>query len=129
MAVTIAAREEVISPLVESVLAAVRETGIGAAKDLEIETALREAVANAIKHGCRGDVSKFIQCRVAFEKGGSILIVVRDPGPGFNPGDLPDPTTGEHLLENHGRGIFLINKLMDEVKFERNGSEIHMRKF
>ena len=127
MEVTIPAHADSISPLVESVMAVVRETGIG--KELEIETALREATANAIKHGCNGDSSKFIQCCVAFEKEGSVLIVVSDPGPGFDPELIPDPTTGEHLFENHGRGIFLINRLMDEVQFKRNGAEIHMRKY
>ena len=127
MDVTIPARADSIDPLVESVLAVVRETGIG--KELEIETALREAVANAIKHGCSCDPSKFVQCCVAFEQEGSVLIVVSDPGPGFDPEIIPDPTTGEHLYENHGRGIFLINRLMDEVQFKRNGAEIHMRKY
>lgn len=129
MALTIPAQEESISPLVESVLAVVHATKIGAAKELEIETALREAIANAIKHGCCGDPSKFVQCHVSFESEGSVLIVVSDPGPGFDPMNVPDPTEGEHLFDNHGRGIFLINKLMDEVTFERNGAEIHMRKY
>lgn len=127
MELTIPACPESISPLVESVLAVVRETGVG--KELEIETALREALANAIKHGCSADPTKFVRCCVAFEQEGSVLIVVSDPGPGFNPQSIPDPTTGEHLFENHGRGIFLINRLMDEVRFERNGAEIHMRKY
>jgi serine/threonine-protein kinase RsbW len=127
MDVRIPACQQSISPLVESVLAVVRETGIG--KELEIETALREALANAIKHGCCGDAAKFVQCCVGFEKDGSVLIVVSDPGPGFDPDSLPDPTTGEHLFKDHGRGIFLINRLMDEVRFERNGAEIHMRKY
>jgi anti-sigma regulatory factor (Ser/Thr protein kinase) len=35
---------------------------------------------------------------------------------------------GESLYSDHGRGIFLINQLMDEVKFLKNGSEIHMIK-
>lgn len=35
---------------------------------------------------------------------------------------------GENLYSNHGRGIFLINQLMDEVKFNKNGTEIHMVK-
>lgn len=129
MELTIAAREEAISPLVESVMAVVRESHIGEGKELELETALREAVANAIKHGCCGDTSKFVHCSVAFEPTGSVLIVVSDPGSGFNPEGVPDPTESDHLLENHGRGIFLISRLMDEVRFERNGSEIHMRKY
>jgi hypothetical protein len=35
---------------------------------------------------------------------------------------------GENVYSNHGRGIFLINQLMDEVKFARIGTEIHMVK-
>ena len=62
-----------------------------------------------------------------FEADRNALIVVRDPGTGFDPKSLPDPTEGAHLYENHGRGIFLINNLMDEVQFKRRGPEIHMR--
>ena len=35
---------------------------------------------------------------------------------------------GQNLFSEHGRGIFLINQLMDEVRFERGGTEIHMKK-
>jgi len=125
MDVTIPARVSAISPLVEAVMTAVRSHATP--KELEIETALREALANAVKHGCSGDPTKFVQCSVVFEEDRSVLIVVRDPGPGFDPVRLPDPTQGEHLYENHGRGIYLINHLMDEVRFERGGAEIHMR--
>ncbi len=125
MDVTIPARVAAISPLVEAVMTAVRRQA--QSKELAIETALREALANAIKHGCSGDPTKFVQCSVVFEDDNSVLIVVRDPGPGFSPKSLPDPTAGEHLYENHGRGIFLINHLMDEVHFKRGGAEIRMR--
>jgi serine/threonine-protein kinase RsbW len=129
MDLVIPAREDAISPLVESVMAAARSTHIGDDKELEIETSLREALANAIKHGCCGDSTKCVRCTVAFEQPGSVLIVVSDPGNGFDPEHVPDPTSNEHLFDNHGRGIFLINKLMDEVKFHRNGAEIHMKKY
>jgi serine/threonine-protein kinase RsbW len=68
-----------------------------------------------------------VQCSVIFEENNLVHIVVRDPGPGFDPKQLPNPTQGEHLYENHGRGIYLINNLMDEVHFKRRGTEIHMR--
>ena len=129
MDLMIPAREEAISPLVESVMTAARETRIGGDKELEIETSLREALANAIKHGCCADPKKCVRCTVAFEEPGSVLIVVSDPGNGFDPAGVPDPTSDERLFENHGRGIFLINKMMDEVKFEKNGTEIHMKKY
>jgi serine/threonine-protein kinase RsbW len=123
--VTIPARISAISPLVEAVVAAVRQHTTS--KEMAIETALREALANAVEHGCSGDPSKFVQCGVVFEEDHSVLIVVSDPGPGFNPSRLPDPTRAEHLYKNHGRGIYLIHQLMDEVRFERGGAEIHMR--
>jgi serine/threonine-protein kinase RsbW len=125
MDVTIPARVSAISPLVEAVMTAVRLHA--KSKELAIETALREALANAVKHGCSDDPTKFVQCTVVFEDDRSVLIVVRDPGPGFNPKHLPNPTEGEHLYENHGRGIYLIHHLMDEVRFKRGGAEIHMR--
>ena len=123
--VTIPARVSEITPLVETVMIAVRQHA--KSKELAIETALREALANAIKHGCCGDSTKFVQCSVVFEDDHSVLIVVSDPGPGFDPGLLPDPTEDEHLHKNHGRGIYLIRHLMDEVRFKRGGAEIHMR--
>ena len=41
---------------------------------------------------------------------------------------IPNPLQGESVYSDHGRGIFLINQLMDEVKFLKNGTEIHMIK-
>lgn len=123
---TIPARAAAISPLVDSVLQLVHQNG--ARHEWEIETALREALANAIKHGCNGDPEKVVSCTVEFSTAAGIHIIVRDPGRGFDHHRLPDPTLRDHLLENHGRGIFLISRLMDEVRFRRHGSEIHMRK-
>ncbi|HZR01988.1 MAG TPA: ATP-binding protein, partial [Burkholderiales bacterium] len=57
-----------------------------------------------------------------------ITIVVRDSGPGFDPERVPDPTQGEGLASDHGRGIYLIRQLMDEVRYERHGTELHMKK-
>ena len=118
-----------ISPVVSWVMHLVGELEYAAGKEFEIELALREALANAIVHGCKGDPAHKINCTVTADKNRGILIVVRDPGPGFDAASLPSPTEDQNLHADHGRGIYLINKLMDEVKYERNGSEIHMRKF
>jgi len=53
---------------------------------------------------------------------------VRDPGPGFDPRDIPSPTVGQNVFRSHGRGIYLINQLMDEVSFDKGGTEIRMLK-
>jgi serine/threonine-protein kinase RsbW len=54
--------------------------------------------------------------------------VVRDPGAGFDATAVPDPLAGENVLKSSGRGIFLINQLMDEVAFEDGGRELRMKK-
>jgi anti-sigma regulatory factor (Ser/Thr protein kinase) len=38
------------------------------------------------------------------------------------------PTAGENLYSDHGRGVYLMNQLMDEVQYHKNGTEIHMVK-
>jgi len=56
-----------------------------------------------------------------------MLIVVRDPGR-VRPPAIPSPTVGQNVFRAHGRGIYLINQLMDEVSFEEGGTEIRMLK-
>jgi serine/threonine-protein kinase RsbW len=127
--VTLPADVNSISPVVAWVMRLVRELENAPAKEFEIELALREALANAVKHGCNGDPAQKVELSVADEGERGILLVVRDPGRGFDPTALPCPTDEENLYADHGRGIYMINKLMDEVKYEHNGSEIHMRKY
>jgi serine/threonine-protein kinase RsbW len=54
--------------------------------------------------------------------------VVRDEGKGFNSAELPNPTAAEQLESPHGRGVYLMTTLMDEVHFERGGTAVRMRK-
>jgi len=117
-----------ISPIVQGVMVVARETQCAAGKEFEIETALGEALANAVVHGCGNDASKVVECSVSSSESGQVTIVVRDPGLGFDPASIPNPVVGENLYSTHGRGIYLITRLMDEVWFERGGTEIHMQK-
>ncbi|HET7221055.1 MAG TPA: ATP-binding protein [Vicinamibacterales bacterium] len=95
---------------------------------IQVELALQEALANAIRHGCKGDASRQVQCVVTFAEHGEILLVVRDPGTGFDATIVPDPLQPDNILKSSGRGIFLINQLMDEVAFRDGGRELQMRK-
>ena len=54
--------------------------------------------------------------------------VVRDEGPGFDPGSLPDPFDAANLDRIGGRGLLLIRTFMDEVRYNARGSEITMVK-
>ena len=125
---TIKADIKGISPVVEQVMGVVSQMGCAEGKEFEIETSLSEALANAVIHGCKEDPTKTVQVSVACDESRGMLIVVRDPGEGFDPAKLPSPTLGKQIFSSHGRGIYLINKLMDEVRFEKGGAEIHMRK-
>ena len=126
--VTLAAVRKSVDPVVEQVMEAVRQTKCVDGRLDAVELALQEALANAVVHGAKEDPSKIVECVVACDEQRGILIIVRDPGEGFDPQRIPACTMGENLYSNHGRGIFLINQLMDEVKFRKNGTEIHMVK-
>jgi serine/threonine-protein kinase RsbW len=99
-----------------------------------IGIAVRESVANAMKHGNKGDESK----RVAVEfiaapadHPSELTILVRDQGEGFDPTEIADPLAPENLLKSSGRGIFLIRSFMDEVDLRRvpeGGMEVRMVK-
>lgn len=127
MHIALAADLKAIDAVVRGVMEIVRHTQCAQAKESEIELALAEALANAVVHGAKGDPSKQVECDVACRPEG-MLIVVRDPGPGFNLHEVPDPIADDNIFSNHGRGIYLINQLMDEVRFHKNGAEIHMIK-
>jgi serine/threonine-protein kinase RsbW len=89
--------------------------------DEEAKTAVSisvvEAGTNAIQHGCPKNGS---QCEVRLRflvEEETLTVLVRDLGPGFDPAELPDPTSPENLLRERGRGIFIMRQMMDEVDF------------
>lgn len=102
----------------------------GCSEDLDkVELALHEALANAIVHGNRSDPNKSVRVCVAVGEDCGLLIVVKDAGNGFDPATLPNPLDEGHLLRPHGRGLFLINQLMDDVRFSFDwGTAVHMRR-
>ena len=126
--VSLAADRDAVEPVVMQVMQTIRQVNCVDGKEDAIELALHEALANAVVHGAKEDPSKTVECLVACDEERGVLIIVRDPGPGFDPESIPCCTVGENVYSNHGRGIFLINQLMDEVKFHKNGAEIHMVK-
>lgn len=94
-----------------------------------IDLALHEALANAIIHGNRNSPEKAVRVCVAVQKDCGILIVVKDLGTGFDPATLPNPVIGQNLLGPHGRGVYLIHQLMDDVTFHFDkGTEIWLRR-
>jgi serine/threonine-protein kinase RsbW len=86
---------------------------------------LAEALTNSILFGVGGDPARLV--RVAAELSGeAIRLEVTDDGPGFNPREIPDPTTGKAVTRPIGRGLFLIRSLADRVEFNEQGNTIWM---
>jgi serine/threonine-protein kinase RsbW len=80
-----------------------------------IRLALEEALVNAIKHGNQIGPDRF-HVRIA------------DEGPGFDPGEVPDPMAAENLERTCGRGLLLMRHYMSEVIFHPPGNQVSMTK-
>ena len=101
----------------------------GAAESvLDIEISLREALANAMIHGNRENPVKMVHVAARCSMNGEVSITVEDEGEGFDDAALPDPTDPARKLLTHGRGIYLMRALMDEVSFEQNGTIVRLQK-
>jgi serine/threonine-protein kinase RsbW len=79
--------------------------------------ALREAVANAIKHGNKEDPEKSVEIEIRIQEA-HFTVRIQDEGRGFDPNQIGDPLSPENLLKPNGRGIFYMNKFMDGIEYE-----------
>lgn len=87
---------------------------------------LSEAVNNAIMHGNNEDPDKNAYINVTLGDNRTMSINVRDEGEGFDPEDVPNPLKEENLLNEGGRGIYLMKQYADEVQFGDSGRKITM---
>ena len=119
---------QAISAFVEQLMSFILKFRTADDSETDIETALREALANAVIHGSGEDASKRVHvvCRCYID--GEVWITVRDEGRGFDINTVPDPTEPENRLSPGGRGIYMMQTLMDEVFFESDGTVVHLRK-
>jgi serine/threonine-protein kinase RsbW len=81
-----------------------------------VDVAVREALANAIKHGNQQNPSKQVRVDLVVE-GDEVVIRVEDEGMGFDPSQLGDPLAPENLLRPNGRGIFYMKSFMDQIEY------------
>lgn len=84
-----------------------------------------EAVNNAITHGNRSREEKMVDIEISFRKE-KLRIKITDEGMGFIPERVPDPTTPQNIEAVNGRGIFLMSRLADEVKYSKKGNSVTM---
>ncbi len=93
-----------------------------------IKLSLEEALVNAARHGNKLNAALFVDVSISVNSD-KIEITVRDEGRGFDHEHLPDPTLAENLQKTHGRGVYLMRKLMDEVRYFDAGRAVRVVKF
>jgi hypothetical protein len=113
-----------------------------------LQTAVHEILLNAIEHGCleithdeklaalsEDRYSELLAARRAEPRFGGrcvsvrmtadavqgVVIRVSDPGPGFDPSALPDPSDPDNLFSPSGRGITMAKLQVDELRYEDGG--------
>src|SRR5712675_196619 len=117
-----------ISPLVDRLMTLIEESQCVPGKEFAVELALREALENAVVHGNQEDPKTRVHIRSHCQPGKEISIVVTDQGKGFDFEKIVGKGITSDPDSEHGRGIQLMKAYMDDVNFERHGSEVHMRK-
>lgn len=116
-----------VSQLESFVQSIIREHKICEGKFSDILVSLTEAVNNAIIHGNQYDENKkvMVKCKTSTR---GIQFSIVDEGKGFNPENIPDPTSDEKIETCGGRGVFIINALADKVavKNKRNCNTVEI---
>lgn len=95
-----------------------------------IDLAVREAVANAIKHGNAQNPDKQVHVDLLLE-GEELVIRIEDEGSGFDPSSVPDPLEPGNILQPNGRGILYMKKFMDDIQYglrPEGGTVVTLRK-
>lgn len=144
---------ELIAALVQYLQEETQQSGVcNEADRIRVGVALQEALTNACYHGnlevsselrevnyrdfydlARERMSLFPYCerriRVAAEYSQECaLFEIEDEGPGFDPLVIPNPTDARNLEKPSGRGLLLMQMFMDEVKYEKKGNLVILKK-
>ncbi|MCI0551414.1 MAG: ATP-binding protein [Anaerolineae bacterium] len=96
-----------------------RKGGFGSKEVYNIQLATDEAASNIIEHAYEGVSNGVLELSCGLQ-GSTIIIVLVDHGEPFDPSEIPMPDLKADLSERKigGLGIFLMRKLMDEVRYD-----------
>lgn len=112
----------------EKVLSVLKPLALSEPLLFDIRLCLEEALINAVKYGnqLRADLKVRLEVECSDEE---VRIKVEDQGEGFDLNQIKDCTQEENLLNNNGRGVYLIHRLMDQVTYNAKGNSLLMVKF
>jgi serine/threonine-protein kinase RsbW len=116
---SISSKIEEIDEAVQKATAFATNAGFGDDALFGVDMAVREALANAVKHGNKLDETKQVEVTLINHSNG-MEILIRDFGKGFDVDEVPDPTNPENLLKASGRGILFMHNFVDKVEWQRH---------
>ncbi len=87
--------------------------------------ATMEATNNAIIHGNNSDPNKIVIIKIELDQN-NLKVLIEDQGSGFDHKSVPDPTAPENLEKINGRGIFLMERLSDEILYLEEGRIVEL---
>lgn len=80
----------------------------------DIAISVSELVNNSVNHGNKSNSDKTVSVSIS-KDGNEVIITIADQGQGFDPQTISNPLDEVNLLKDTGRGIFIVNALMDKV--------------
>ncbi len=100
-----------------------RSAGFSDKEVYSIQLATDEAASNIIEHAYEGNAGGSFRVNCEF-KGRQLVISLLDQGKKFDPSKVAQPDLKADLSERKigGLGIYLMRKLMDEVRYESSAS-------
>jgi serine/threonine-protein kinase RsbW len=121
-----ASRREEIAPAVEKILDLAEPAELDRERRQDLAVAVAEALANAAVHGNHLRPETLVEIRVEVLPHEQVAVTVTDKGGGFDTATLADPTAVPNLLVPRGRGVFLMQRLVDRVEFNPRGNSVRL---
>lgn len=115
-----------IPKAVERILKAVEPVALSSERLQDLAVAVSEALSNAAIHGNRLRPGSRVSVNVSVTPHVRAVIEVKDEGAGFDHRRISDPTEEARLLSTGGRGVFLMQRLVDKLEYEDEGSRVRL---
>lgn len=123
---TLCSADDVV-PIVDIITTAMADAGYREKDIFDLRLALEEAMVNAVKHGNRCDPGKRVHVRYHISSE-HVVADIEDQGPGFDPEQVPNPTTQDRLERPGGRGLLLIRAYTTWARYNERGNCITLCK-
>jgi serine/threonine-protein kinase RsbW len=130
ISLTIGSRLELLSMVHALIEGIARQYELDEETTTALQIAVIEAGTNAIQHGNVFASDKTVRFEFKVSPN-EICVWIEDFGKGFDPKKVADPTDPSQLLDPHGRGLYLMKSLMDDVLCETrqdHGTTICLKK-